>query len=36
MKNYHSVKCAVATCREESTKAYHTCNNSRYTFLSCK
>ncbi len=30
---YPSVKCAVATCWEEGPKAYHTCNNSWYTFL---
>ena len=28
-----SVKCAVATCWEEGPKAYHTCNNSWYTFM---
>jgi len=32
-KNYPTVKCAVATCFEEGPKAYHTCNNSWYTFL---
>ena len=32
-KKYPSVKCAVATCWEEGSKAYHTCNNSWYTFL---
>lgn len=32
-KNYPSVKCAVATCWEEGPKAYHTCNNSWYTFM---
>ena len=31
--NYPSVKCAVATCWEEGPKAYHTCNNSWYTFM---
>lgn len=30
---YPSIKCAVATCWEEGPKAYHTCNNSWYTFL---
>jgi len=30
---YPSVKCAVATCWEEGPKAYHTCNNSWYTFI---
>ncbi|MDD3260425.1 MAG: hypothetical protein PHU79_00710 [Oscillospiraceae bacterium] len=30
---YPSVKCAVATCWEEGPKAYHTCNDSWYTFL---
>lgn len=30
---YPSVECAVATCWEEGPKAYHTCNNSWYTFL---
>lgn len=30
---YPSVKCAVAACWEEGPKAYHTCNNSWYTFL---
>ena len=30
---YPTVKCAVATCWEEGPKAYHTCNNSWYTFL---
>ena len=30
---YPSVQCAVATCWEEGPKAYHTCNNSWYTFL---
>ncbi|ABX43936.1 hypothetical protein [Lachnoclostridium phytofermentans] len=32
-KQYPSVKCAVATCFEEGPKAYHTCNNSWYTFM---
>ena len=32
-KNYPSMKCAVATCWEEGPKAYHTCNNSWYTFM---
>lgn len=32
-KAYPSVKCAVATCWEEGPKAYHTCNNSWYTFM---
>ena len=32
-ETYHSVKCAVATCWEEGPKAYHTCNNSWYTFM---
>ena len=32
-EKYPSVKCAVATCWEEGPKAYHTCNNSWYTFL---
>ena len=32
-KEYPTVKCAVATCWEEGPKAYHTCNNSWYTFL---
>lgn len=32
-EQYPSVKCAVATCWEEGPKAYHTCNNSWYTFL---
>ncbi len=31
--NYPSVKCAVATCWEEGPKAFHTCNNSWYTFM---
>ena len=30
---YPSVKCAIATCWEEGPKAYHTCNNSWYTFM---
>ena len=30
---YPMVKCAVATCWEEGPKAYHTCNNSWYTFM---
>lgn len=30
---YPCVKCAVATCWEEGPKAYHTCNNSWYTFM---
>ena len=30
---YPSVKCAVATCWEEGPKAFHTCNNSWYTFM---
>ncbi len=32
-KQYPSVICAVATCWEEGPKAYHTCNNSWYTFI---
>lgn len=32
-EKYPSVVCAVATCWEEGSKAYHTCNNSWYTFL---
>ncbi len=32
-EKYPTVKCAVATCWEEGPKAYHTCNNSWYTFL---
>lgn len=32
-QRYPSVKCAVATCWEEGPKAYHTCNNSWYTFM---
>ena len=31
--HYPSVKCAVATCWEEGPKAFHTCNNSWYTFM---
>lgn len=30
---YPSIKAAVATCWEEGPKAYHTCNNSWYTFM---
>ena len=30
---YPTVKCAIATCWEEGPKAYHTCNNSWYTFM---
>lgn len=30
---YPQVQCAVATCWEEGPKAYHTCNNSWYTFM---
>jgi len=30
---YPMVKCAVATCFEEGVKAYHTTNNSWYTFM---
>ena len=30
---YPSVTCAVATCFEEGVKAYHTTNNSWYTFM---
>lgn len=30
---YPSVKCAIATCFEEGPKAYHTTNNSWYTFM---
>ena len=30
---YPSVVCAVATCWEEGVKAYHTTNNSWYTFI---
>lgn len=32
-ERYPSIKCAVATCWEEGPKAYHTCNNSWYTFM---
>ncbi|HAU99679.1 MAG TPA: hypothetical protein DCW47_00605 [Lachnospiraceae bacterium] len=32
-EKYPSVKCTVATCWEEGPKAYHTCNNSWYTFM---
>ena len=32
-KKYPSVVCAIATCFEEGPKAYHTCNNSWYTFM---
>ena len=32
-EKYPSVVCAVATCFEEGPKAYHTCNNSWYTFM---
>ncbi|MCD8006414.1 MAG: hypothetical protein LUF29_05500 [Oscillospiraceae bacterium] len=32
-EKYPSVTCAVATCWEEGPKAYHTCNNSWYTFM---
>jgi hypothetical protein len=32
-KRYPSVIAAVATCFEEGPKAYHTCNDSWYTFL---
>lgn len=32
-EKYPCVKCAVATCWEEGPKAYHTCNNSWYTFM---
>ncbi|MCD8334430.1 MAG: hypothetical protein LUC35_03575 [Clostridiales bacterium] len=32
-ETYPTVKCAVATCWEEGPKAYHTCNNSWYTFM---
>ena len=32
-EKYPSIICAVATCWEEGSKAYHTCNNSWYTFL---
>jgi hypothetical protein len=32
-KKYPSVVCAIATCWEEGVKAYHTTNNSWYTFI---
>ncbi len=32
-EKYPMVKCAVATCWEEGPKAFHTCNNSWYTFM---
>lgn len=32
-EKYPMVKCAIATCWEEGPKAYHTCNNSWYTFM---
>jgi len=32
-ERYPSIVAAVATCWEEGPKAYHTCNNSWYTFL---
>jgi hypothetical protein len=32
-EKYPTVKCAIAACWEEGPKAFHTCNNSRYTFL---
>ena len=32
-EKYPTVKAAVATCWEEGPKAYHTCNNSWYTFM---
>ena len=32
-ETYPTVKCAIATCWEEGPKAYHTCNNSWYTFM---
>jgi len=32
-ERYPSLIAAVATCWEEGPKAYHTCNNSWYTFL---
>jgi hypothetical protein len=32
-EKYPSVICAVATCWEEGVKAYHTTNNSWYTFI---
>ncbi len=32
-RKYPSVQCAVATCWEEGPKAFHTCNNSWYTWM---
>ena len=32
-QKYPEVICAIATCWEEGPKAYHTCNNSWYTFM---
>lgn len=32
-QEYPMVECAIATCWEEGPKAYHTCNNSWYTFM---
>jgi hypothetical protein len=32
-EKYPTVKCAIATCWEEGPKAFHTCNNSWYTFM---
>lgn len=32
-EKYPSVVCAIATCWEEGVKAYHTTNNSWYTFM---
>ncbi len=32
-EKYPSVVSAIATCWEEGPKAYHTCNNSWYTFM---
>lgn len=32
-EKYPMIKCAIATCWEEGPKAYHTCNNSWYTFM---
>lgn len=32
-EKYPCVKAAIATCWEEGPKAYHTCNNSWYTFM---
>jgi hypothetical protein len=32
-QKYPSVVCAIATCWEEGVKAYHTTNNSWYTFI---